>query len=104
MIREWPAARPSIDEIVREYSCLRRGQPRRREEQVDRCRVAFMSCKDALQTASRNPGCDLPGRYPDNSGALFRGQDQRIKAVDPEARRYADTAILPAVGLEAPHS
>ena len=58
--------------------------------------------QNAPQTPRRKIGPNLPGRDPDDSGALLGGRYKGVQAVDPEPARYSDFAFPFAVFLEAP--
>src|SRR5260370_35431354 len=58
--------------------------------------------QNAAHTPRSKIGSNLPGRDPDNSGAVLGCRYKGIQAVDPEPTRYSDFAFPFAVFLEAP--
>jgi len=58
--------------------------------------------QNAAQAPRGKIGFNLPGRDPDNSGALLGRRNKSVQAVDPEPTRYSDFAFPFYLFLEAP--
>jgi hypothetical protein len=91
-----------LDQVIHEYPDLWRRKPRGLKQQMHRCGWRLTVDQNAAQPPGSKIGFDLPGRDPDDSGALLGRRNKSVQAVDPEPTRYSDFAFPFYLFIEAP--